>query len=304
MTSPNPVILEARDLRKRFPRAAKPALNGVSFSVNRGEIFGLLGHNGAGKSTTLGIMLGMVAPTGGDVVVDGHSVQKERAAALRKVGAIFEAPAFYDYMSGWDNLRFLTSLSGLTTTDGFDEIVELVGLSERIHSEVRTYSHGMRQRLGVAQALLPKPEILLLDEPTDGLDPEGIREFRELVIQLRDEKGLTILLNSHLLSEVEQVCDRFAILKAGNLIYEGGAEDLDPGTIRFKVEVDDWEKAKGLIQDGGGEVDTNESGIFHLPKQSDPAEINAALVGGGLRVRTLAEAPRSLEDLYLEVTNR
>jgi len=304
MTSPNPVILEARDLRKRFPRAAKPALSGVSFSVNRGEIFGLLGHNGAGKSTTLGIMLGMVAPTGGDVVVDGHSVQKERAAALRKVGAIFEAPAFYDYMSGWDNLRFLTSLSGLTTTDGFDEIVELVGLSERIHSEVRTYSHGMRQRLGVAQALLPKPEILLLDEPTDGLDPEGIREFRELVIQLRDEKGLTILLNSHLLSEVEQVCDRFAILKAGNLIYEGGAEDLDPGTIRFKVEVDDWEKAKELIQNGGGEVDTIESGIFHLPKQSDPAEINTALVGGGLRVRTLAEAPRSLEDLYLEVTNR
>jgi len=297
-------LLEAKGLHKKFPKAKKPALNGVSFNVNRGDIFGLLGHNGAGKSTTLGIMLGMVYPSAGEVIVDGFSVQKQRADALRKVGAIFEAPAFFDYMSGWENLRFLTSLSGLTSTEGFDEIVDLVSLTERIHTPVGSYSHGMRQRLGVAQALIPQPEILLLDEPTDGLDPEGIREFRELVLRLRDERGLTILLNSHLLSEVEQVCDRFAILQAGELIYEGGAEILDPGTVRFAVDVDDWSKGSAIITQSGGETELNEPGIFHLSKTADPADITAALVGDGLRVRSLAPSPRSLEDLYLEVTGK
>ena len=159
-------MLRVSNLRKCF--AGKEALKGVSFEVEKGEIYGLLGHNGAGKSTTVGIILGMVSADGGEVEVGGVSVLKEQTAALRKVGAIFEAPAFYDYMSGWQNLKILVGLSGPFDEKAAREIVGKVGLSDRITSKVGSYSHGMRQRLALAQALLPEPEVLLLDEPTDG----------------------------------------------------------------------------------------------------------------------------------------
>jgi ABC-2 type transport system ATP-binding protein len=208
-------VIELDGVAKSFDGAIL-ALQDVSFSVDTGSICALLGHNGAGKSTTLGIILGMVMPDAGDVTIDGISVLTDRSKALRKVGAIFEAPAFYDYLSGWENLRILMSYSG-----GFDaklakDTVERVGLTKRIHSKVRTYSHGMRQRLALAQSLLPEPEVLLLDEPTDGLDPEGIKWFRDFILQLRDERGMTVLFNSHLLAEVELMCDRVAILHNPN----------------------------------------------------------------------------------------
>ena len=179
-------MLEVRELSKKF--GGKPALKGISFSVTRGEIHGLLGHNGAGKSTTVGIVLGMVAAGGGEVLIDGVSVQKDPRQALRKVGSIFEAPAFYDYLSGWQNLKILVGLSESFDSKEAKAVVEKVGLTERIHSKVGTYSHGMRQRLALAQALLPEPEILLLDEPTDGLDPEGIKWFRDFILQ-RKKRG-------------------------------------------------------------------------------------------------------------------
>lgn len=175
-------MLEIDHLVKNFHDS--PTLKGVSFRVERGQIYGLLGHNGAGKSTTLGIILGMVAPTQGEVRIDGVSVQQDRARALRKVGAIFEAPSFYEYLSGWQNLKIFMSYSGRFDEALAKEVVERVGLSKRIHSKVQTYSHGMRQRLALAQALLPEPEILLLDEPTDGLDPEGIKWFRDFILGL------------------------------------------------------------------------------------------------------------------------
>ena len=195
-----------------------PALQGVSFAVEKGQIYGLLGHNGAGKSTTLGIILGMVAAQSGDVRIDGISVTQDRSRALRKVGAIFEAPSFYDYLSGWQNLKILMSYSGSFDEKLAREVVERVDLTKRIDSKVRTYSHGMRQRLALAQALLPEPEILLLDEPTDGLDPEGIKWFRDFILDLREQRGMTVLFNSHLLAEVEQMCDRIAILQGGQQI--------------------------------------------------------------------------------------
>ena len=205
------VILEAANLSKSF--GGKPALRDFSFTVREGEIFGLLGHNGAGKSTAVGIFLGMVEPDHGEAVIGGHSVQRRRADALRQAGAIFESPAFYDYLTGMDNLRVLMSYSG-----GFDEeaarrVIAEVDLSDRIHSRVSTYSHGMRQRLALAQALLPEPKLLLLDEPTDGLDPEGIKWFRDFILRLRDERGMTVLFNSHLLSRllhlVHHLCSKF-----------------------------------------------------------------------------------------------
>ena len=290
-------MLEARGLCKSF--GGKPALDDFSFKVERGEIYGLLGHNGAGKSTTLGIILGMVMPDAGDVTIGGVSVRKDRSLALRKAGAIFEAPAFYDYLSGWHNLRILMGYSG-----GFDAaaarvIVERVGLTKRIHSKVRTYSHGMRQRLALAQAQLPEPAVLLLDEPTDGLDPEGIKWFREFILQLRDERGMTVLFNSHLLGEVELMCDRVAILRDGKRVYEGAVGGLHDDAPLFDVDFEPWDGVPALLHAMGGERVA--PGRIRLPPAADPALLVAALVGAGIRVRALAPVRRSLEDLYMEI---
>ena len=229
-------MLEARGLCKSF--GGKPALDDFSFSVGRGEIHGLLGHNGAGKSTTLGIILGMILPQAGDVTIGGVSVLAHRAQALRKVGAIFEAPAFYDYLSGWDNLKILMSYSGGFDPTAARAIVERVGLTPRIQSKVRTYSHGMRQRLALAQSLLPEPEVLLLDEPTDGLDPEGIKWFRDFILSLRAERGLTVLFNSHLLAEVELMCDRVTILREGKRVFDGAVGGLHDDAPLFEADLD------------------------------------------------------------------
>ncbi len=290
-------MLSVRDLHKSF--GGRPALEGVSFEIAKGEIFGLLGHNGAGKSTTLGIILGMVYPDAGDVSVDGISVRSHRSRALRKVGAIFESPAFYEYLSGWENLRLLMGYSG-----GFDPVaaratVELVGLSGRIHSKVRTYSHGMRQRLALAQALLPEPEVMLLDEPTDGLDPEGIKWFRDFILTLRRERGMTVLFNSHLLAEVEQMCDRVAILREGRLVFEGAIGGLHEDAQTFEVDFEPWDAAVVVIAAHGGEIPSAEK--IRLPLGVDPAGVVAALVGAGIRVRAFAPVHRSLEDLYMEL---
>lgn len=292
-------MLIANHLCKEF--GGKPALADVSFHVKRGEIYGLLGHNGAGKSTSLGIILGMVMPDRGDVTIGGISVLANRSKALRKVGAIFEAPAFYEYLSGWDNLKILMGYSG-----GFDalaarKVVERVGLTKRIGSKVQTYSHGMRQRLALAQALLPEPEVLLLDEPTDGLDPEGIKWFRDFILDLRDERGMTVLFNSHLLAEVELMCDRVAILREGKRVFEGAVNGLQDEAPVFEVDLEPWGSACGLVHSAGGEVLA--TGRISLPPQMDPAEMVDTLVRAGVRVRVFAPVKRSLEDLYMEILN-
>lgn len=291
------MMLEAKNLSKAF--GGKPALKNVGFSLGRGEIHGLLGHNGAGKSTTLGIILGMVAPDQGEVLIDGISVQEHRGKALRKVGAIFEAPAFYDYMTGWDNLKILMSYSG-----GFDgksarEVVKRVGLEQRIGSKVRTYSHGMRQRLALAQALLPEPELLLLDEPTDGLDPEGIKWFRDFILELRQERGMTVLFNSHLLSEVEQMCDRVAILREGQLVFEGSVRNLADETPIYQADLETWSVAGPVVERFGGSV--LQAGRIALPVSIDSAQVVEEWVKAGVRVREFAKVRRSLEDVYMEI---
>ncbi|MGI9243168.1 MAG: ABC transporter ATP-binding protein [Verrucomicrobiales bacterium] len=291
-------MLEIKNLHKTFGRG-KPALDDVSFSVKRGEVFGLLGHNGAGKSTALGIMLGMVRPDSGEVSVGGISVGQERSRALAKVGAIFESPCFYNYLSGWKNLKVLAGYSGYWDEQKAREVVELAGLSDRIKSKVSTYSHGMRQRLALAQALLPQPELLLLDEPTDGLDPEGIHEFRRFIVRLRDQLGVTILLNSHLLSEVEQVCGRVAILRQGKIVFEGDGGSFSSGEPRYQIEVDDWGRTAGIIEAGGGAV--LGEGRFTLPESLRVCDLVAALVGAGIEVSAVGERKRTLEELYLEV---
>lgn len=290
-------MLEARGLSKTF--AGKSALNDVSFRLEKGEIYGLLGHNGAGKSTSLGIILGMVEPDGGEVFIDEISVQKQRGKALRKVGAIFEAPAFYDYMSGWENLRILMGYSGGFDDNAAREVVEKVGLTKRIDSKVRTYSHGMRQRLALAQALLPEPELLLLDEPTDGLDPEGIKWFRDFILQLREERGMTVLFNSHLLAEVELMCDRVAILREGKRVFEGSVKSFREDVPVYRIGLGSSEAARGVIEGLGGAF-LDEKRIS-LPADVDAATAVENLVKAGVRVREFARVRRSLEDVYMEI---
>ena len=284
-------------LRKNF--GARPALHELSLEVRAGEIFGLLGHNGAGKSTTFGILLGQVYPDAGEAFIDGISVQRERSRALARVGAIFEAPGFYDYLSGWENLRIFSSYSTHVSKSETGAAVETVGLSERIHDRVRTYSHGMRQRLALAQALLPEPRLVLLDEPTEGLDPEGIHEIRSLILRLNREHGLTVLFSSHLLSEVEQLCHRIAILNRGRLVFEGPWEKLQPAGKRYRLAVDDWERAEAVCRQQGAEIAG--PGEVSLAETADVAELVAALVRAEVKVRAVEPHRQSLESLYLSL---
>jgi|TARA_B110000003_G_scaffold112062_1_gene114717 ABC-2 type transport system ATP-binding protein len=289
-------MLKVQNLTKKF--AGKDALKGISFEVNRGEIYGLLGHNGAGKSTTLGIILSMVGAESGEVFIGGVSVRKNPQQALCKVGSIFEAPAFYDYMSGWDNLKVLVGLSGRFDKEAVMDVVDRVDLTDRIHSKVGAYSHGMRQRLALAQALLPEPEILLLDEPTDGLDPEGIKWFRDFILGLRKERGMTVLFNSHLLSEVEQMCDRVAIIRAGELVYEGAVDELRDDRPGVRLQANPPEILGGVVCDLGGKKLGEDRWVF--PEGTEIPNVVRSLIERGAEVSEVTPVRRSLEDVYLE----
>jgi ABC-2 type transport system ATP-binding protein len=294
-------MLEFDQVTKRFPGAAARALDAVSFSVEKGRICGLLGHNGAGKSTALGVLLGMVHPDAGEARIGGVAVQRERERAVAKVGAIFEAPAFYEYLSGWRNLKVLTAYSGGVPESLMRETVEWVGLSKRINDRVSAYSHGMRQRLALAQALLPRPELLILDEPTDGLDPEGIVEFRRQLLELRDRLGLTVLLSSHLLGEVEQVCDEVVILQGGKKVYEGRVNATGAQRVIYRIESENGEATAAICRELGGEPVGDQ---FGFPASENPADLLAALLAKGARVTRFASEEGSLEALYLQFSRQ
>src|SRR5207253_7136065 len=235
-------MIELRNVQKCFGNNV--AVEDLSLQVPAGEIYGLLGHNGAGKSTAIGMMLGQVWPTKGEVTVCGYDVTAQRRKALQKVGAIFESPAFYDYLSGLTNLEILSSYTAPTRKKRLHEVIEWVGLTGRERSKVRTYSHGMRARLALAQALLPQPELLILDEPSDGLDPEGIHEMRQTIRRLHRELGLTIFLSSHLLSEVEQLCTRIAVMNQGRKVVEGSLAEVKQQKNWVRLRVNDFHQAE------------------------------------------------------------
>jgi len=290
-------MIRLEHLSKTFKK--RVALEDLSLEICQGEIFGLLGHNGAGKSTTLGMLLGQIYPTSGEAFIRGVSVQQNRQKALDKVGAIFEEPAFHDYLSGWDNLRILTSYSGHLPDEELREAVRFTGLEKRIHDPVWVYSHGMRQRLALAQALLPRPDLILLDEPAEGLDPEGIYEMRKLIVRLNRERGMTVVLSSHLLAEVEQLCDRVAILNQGRLILEGHWNELTADSSpAHRLEVDDWKKAGVILQKLRVSRPTAET--IALAPGGDMADVVSALVKGGVRIRAIEPLRRNLEDIYLK----
>jgi ABC-2 type transport system ATP-binding protein len=292
-------MISLEDVEKKF--GARTALHGLTLEVPRGEIFGLLGHNGAGKSTAIGMMLGQVWPTRGVVKVCGHDVTTHRARALQKVGAIFEAPAFYDYLSGRHNLEILSQYTAPASPERIREVVEWVGLAGREQSKVRTYSHGMRARLAIAQALLPQPELLIFDEPGSGLDPEGIAEMRRTILRLHREMGLTILLSSHLLSEVEQLCSRIAVLNQGRKVFEGLIADVRGAPGQLMLKTPDFLKAAGLLQERGIITVSRDGKFIALSEGRTTAEAVRALVSANISVEGIWQQEQTLEDFYLRL---
>jgi len=292
-------LIELRSLRKVF--GGRVALDALDLTVPRGEIFGLLGHNGAGKSTAIGMMLGQVWPTSGEVLVCGHDVTRERGQALQRVGAIFETPVFYDYLSGYRNLEVLAQYSAPVSRARLLEVIEWVGLGGREQSKVKTYSHGMRTRLALAQALLPNPELLILDEPADGLDPEGIHELRHTIQRLNSELNLTILLSSHLLNEVEQLCTRIAVLRQGRKVFEGTVGQATGNGHWLRLRVNDFPAAVRVLEEARLITHTRNSEAVALRSGAEPADVVSALVGAGLRVQEITPEGQTLEAFYLSL---
>ena len=280
---------------------SRKAVDDLTLAVPRGEIFGLLGHNGAGKSTAIGMMLGQVWPTSGEVRVCGHDVASHRALALKKVGAIFESPAFYDYLSGWSNLEILSHYTAPTSKERIREVVDWVGLTGREHSKVKTYSHGMRARLALAQALLPQPDLLILDEPGGGLDPEGIAEMRQTILRLHRELGLTILLSSHLLTEVEQLCSRIAVLNQGCKVFEGRVADVKGEQSKVALRTPDFSAAAALLQERGLITGATGEKFITLKEGATTADVTRVLVSAGIAVEGIWLHEQTLEDFYLDL---
>lgn len=298
----NEVVLQTEELKKRYGR--RVVVDRLSLTVEQGDIFGFLGQNGAGKSTTIRMALGLVRPTSGRVTVLGNDIARRRTQALKHVGAIIEAPAFYENFSGRQNLRMLASMSGGAERKRIDEVLEIVGLQSRADEPVRVYSHGMRQRLGIAQALLPNPQFVILDEPTDGLDPQGLSETRTLIKRLRNELGLTVMLSSHLLHEVEQICNRVAIIEEGRLLFQGTVDDLVDGQSWIRLRVNRLTDALAVLErEPGLSVSRNGDEALHLKmSEADVPRINSLLVQQGFRVMELSPQRESLEDVFLRLT--
>ena len=295
-------MIDLRGVHKKFGQ--RVAVYELTLQVPRGEIFGLLGHNGAGKSTAIGMMLGQVWPTRGEVKICGYDVTAQRARALQKVGAIFEAPAFYDYLSGQRNLEILSHYSAPTSPERIREVVDWVGLTGREQSRVRTYSHGMRARLAIAQALLPQPELLILDEPGSGLDPEGIAEMRQTIGRLHRELGLTILLSSHLLTEVEQLCTRIAVLNQGRKVFEGEVADVKAARGRIKLKTPDFARAAAFLRERGLITGCVDGEYVELNEGRTTAEITKALVNVDIPVEGIWPHEQTLEDFYLDLVKK
>ena len=292
-------MIQLSRVTKKF--GERLAVDDLTLTVPRGEIFGLLGHNGAGKSTAIGMMLGQVWPTSGELRVCGYEVTSQRNRALQNVGAIFESPVFYDYLTGWRNLEILSSYTAPTSRERIREVVEWVGLTGREQSKVRTYSHGMRSRLALAQALLPKPKLLILDEPSDGLDPEGIHEMRKTILRLHRELGLTILLSSHLLNEVEQLCTRIAVLQQGRKVFEGDVSEVRAARGRVSLKTPDFAAATALLRERGLITDAREGKFIVLTDGRSTAEVAQALVSAGMAVEGIWQHEQTVEDFYLSL---
>ncbi len=295
-------ILTTHALTKQFGRIR--AVDGLDMEVCRGDIFGFLGPNGAGKTTVIRLALGLIHPTSGYAEVCGHRVPGALQAALRHVGGFVDDPTFYPLMSARRNLRLLGSMTGPVSEERIDEVLDIVALRDRADDRVGGFSHGMKQRLGIAQALLHRPELIVLDEPTSGLDPRGMKDVRELIREL-GAAGTTVFLSSHLLHEVEQVCTRAIIINKGRVVVQGPVSALRPKDDAIKVLTGDQGRAAETLKSQFGAAGVTEDEGFLIVKADEDAvpEMVRRLVGDGVEVRAVVPAPeQGLEDFFLELT--
>ncbi|UNK20610.1 ABC transporter ATP-binding protein [Paenibacillus sp. N3/727] len=309
------IVLSVQHVKKKIGR--KWIIQDVTFNVRSGEIFGFLGPNGAGKTTTIRMLVDLIKPTEGIIKVCGFDVNRQQEQALRYIGSIVENPEVYTYLTGWENLEHFARMQPGIDEDRIREVVDIVRMDKRIHDKVRTYSLGMRQRLGIAQALLGRPKLLILDEPTNGLDPKGIKEMREFIQRLARE-GLAVFVSSHLLSEIQLLCDRVAIISRGRVLAVGGVEELISGSTGYVV----WDLHPADAGDSvlrklqrcevmdNPEVLLDDSILAGMPQgavvtriqEEDTASAVKQLVSAGVEVRGVSRINPTLEQLFLQMT--
>jgi ABC-2 type transport system ATP-binding protein len=296
------LILQTKNLTKSYKK--RKVVDSLNLEIYRGDIYGFLGPNGAGKSTTLRMIFNLVFPDSGEIEVFNNSVIKHRFAALKDVGGVIEKSDFYLYLSGYKNLEILNSMSGKKDKNRIMEVLELVGLRNRAFDKVKTYSHGMKQRLGIAQSLVSKPKLIILDEPTNGLDPQGMKEMRELIKNLSTAENITVLISSHLLHEIEQVATRMAIINDGKLIIQGNVSDiLNSENCKYYFKVDEIPKTIDILENkfSAKQITSNEDGIECIINKKQISEVTKCFVENEINIYAVIPK-QSLEDYFLSVT--
>jgi ABC-2 type transport system ATP-binding protein len=294
------ITLSVKGLKKTIGK--KEIIKGIDFDLKRGEVFGFLGPNGAGKTTTIRMLVGLIKPSSGTIEIGGYNVRKNFTKAMEQMGCIVENPELYSYLTGWENLEHFARMLPEVDHAQMKYVVELVRLGERIHDRVSTYSLGMRQRLGIAQALLGKPKVLILDEPTNGLDPMGIREMRNFIRYLAEEEGLTVLVSSHLLSEIQLMCDRVAIISKGSVIKVDYVENLLSMQEKVIWLAEPRDTAKEILSGVTTVLDGADGALVTPYLENESAIWNRMLVENGVQVNEMNRKLPALEDLFLELT--
>lgn len=296
-------IIQLRGLRKQY--GDFHAVDGLDLTVESGDIYGFLGPNGAGKSTTIRMLMSLITPTGGSITVFGQSILTHREAILRRIGAIVERPDFYNYLTARHNLELLGRMSGADVSrSALMRVLGIVGLDHRAESKVKTFSHGMKQRLGIAQALLHNPDLIVLDEPTTGLDPQGMKDIRDLILSLRADHGKTIFLSSHILPEVELTANRMIVINRGKAVVEGAVQDLlNAGRMKVTIGTPQPLEASVVLRTSHPEanVQTADGAIVMMADRHDIPHIVDQLVGARIRVDSVVPV-RSLEEYFLSLT--
>ncbi|MBC6971617.1 ABC transporter ATP-binding protein [Bacillus sp. Xin] len=291
-------IVKVDRLTKRI--GSKTLVENISFEVKKGEVVGLLGPNGAGKTTLMRMMVGMIRMTEGEVWIDGQSVKQDFESTAAKIGAVIENPEFYPFFSGYENLTYFGRMNGNVTEERIDEVVQLLGMGQVIDRKVKAYSLGMRQRLGIAQALVHNPEVLILDEPTNGLDPNGIHEMRMYIKKIAHEQGKAVLVSSHLLSEVELMCDRVIIIQHGEYVATQNIQrddNLEMETIHIRV--DDVKQAAELLE---YDVTIQDNELVMTVENEEIPNVIRTLTEQGIRIYRVYEERKTLEEKFLELT--
>ncbi|EMG28384.1 ABC transporter ATP-binding protein [Listeria fleischmannii 1991] len=290
--------LEVKQVSKKIKK--RMIISDISFQVKPGEIFGFLGPNGAGKTTTIRMLVGLMKPSSGTILIGGYDIRKDFKKAMQNLGSIVENPEFYPFLTGEENLAYFARMDNSIPKERIQEVAALVHMEGRLKDRVSTYSLGMRQRLGIAQALLSKPKLLILDEPTNGLDPSGIHEMRDFIETLVKETGISVLVSSHLLAEIELLCDRVAIMTEGKIILTDTTQHLLESREQIRIEAEPQNAARDILS---SYTDVLENGPFlYMKKSNDVSFWNQKLVENRILVHRIERLKPSLEDLFLELT--